>query len=122
MATDKDTGRPALTPELAAAHWAMLYNEDESFRAAFDEDPRMAVSQLVGQEVPADVKLVIHRKKYGEIHVTVPADTASLTDDGMSTDELRKVSAAGGVIGGGGKAGDVGGRYRPVYDRDGAPW
>ena len=108
---------PPVSPELAAAYWSKCYAEDEAFRAAFDKDPRAAISELVGAPMPANIQLVIHRKKYNELHVVVPAETGPA--DGVPEGQLEGVNA-GVRIGFGFKP--EGGRYQPVYDGKGRPW
>lgn len=90
-----DTEKPvelAATPELAAAQWSKLYRENADFRAEFDKDPRRAISRRVGMDIPAKIKIVVHRKKAGEIHITVPEDVEEDAFD-VSDDALRDLSA-----------------------------
>ena len=84
----------AATPELAAAQWSKLYREDADFRAEFDKDPRKAISRRVGVELPAKIKVIVHRKKAGEIHITVPEDVEADAFE-MSDEMLRDISGSG---------------------------
>jgi len=84
----------AATPELAAAQWSKLYRENADFRAEFDKDPRKAISRRVGMDIPAKIKIVVHRKKPGEIHITVPEDVEADALD-VSDEALRDLSAGG---------------------------
>jgi len=81
-----------ITPEMAEAHWALLYIDDENFRAAFDADPRAAIGNLTGEAVPDDVEIVVHRRKPGQIHLVLPeaVDVAG----GLNAEQLGQVSAA----------------------------
>lgn len=87
----------AATPELAAAQWSKLYRENADFRAEFDKDPRKAISRRVGMDIPAKIKIVVHRKKAGEIHITVPEDVDEDAFD-VSDDALRDLSVGGALL------------------------
>jgi len=84
----------AATPELAAAQWSKLYRENAEFRAEFDNNPRRAISRRVGIELPRRIKVIVHRKKPGEIHITVPEDVDADAFD-MSDEMLRDLGAGG---------------------------
>ncbi|MDD9811938.1 MAG: hypothetical protein OXU71_09535 [Gammaproteobacteria bacterium] len=81
-----------ITPEMAEAHWAMLYVDDAQFRADFDKDPRAAIGRLTGETVPDDVEVVVHRRKPGQIHLVLPE--AVDESGGLSAEQLGRVSAA----------------------------
>lgn len=85
----------AATPELAAAQWSKLYRENAEFRAEFDKNPRKAISRRVGVDLPAEIKVVVHRKKAGEIHITVPEDVDA---DELTEETLRDISAGSFTI------------------------
>lgn len=87
----------AATPELAAAQWSKLYRENAEFRAEFDKDPRKAISRRVGMDLPAKIKIVVHRKKAGEIHITVPEDVDEDSFE-MSDEALRDLSGGSFTI------------------------
>jgi len=91
----------AATPELAAAQWSKLYRENADFRAEFDKDPRKAISRRVGVDIPAEIKIVVHRKKAGEIHITVPEDVDEDAFDmsDISDEALRDLSGGAQAVG-----------------------
>ena len=61
--------------------------EDEGFRSLLREDPRKAVSQAVGWDVPDDIKLVVHEEDSATFHLVLPAS------DRLSASEMSQVAA-----------------------------
>jgi len=70
-----------MTPELVAARWSLAYRENEKFRADFDKDPKAAIAKLIGQDLPADMEVVVHHSKAGQVHVVVPDEIPGMTDE-----------------------------------------
>jgi len=70
-----------ITPELVAARWSLAYRENEKFRADFDKDPKAAIAKLIGQDLPADMEVVVHHSKAGQVHVVVPDEIPGMTDE-----------------------------------------
>ena len=61
--------------------------EDEGFRSLLREDPRKAVSQAVGWDVPDDIKLVVHEEDSATFHLVLPAS------DRLSNSDMARISA-----------------------------
>jgi hypothetical protein len=63
---------------------------DPEFRATLTSDPRSAISELVGVDVPAAVKLTVHQESLTDIHIVLPATTAA--EGEFSEDDLELVA------------------------------
>ena len=61
-------------------------SEDETFRALLLQDPRRAILDLTGIDVPSDVKLTVHEEGTKSFHLVVPAS------DRLTEGELAAVS------------------------------
>lgn len=80
-----DEQKALMTPEMAAAQFSIAYREDTKFRAAFDKDPKAAISQLLGQDLSPDVEVVVHRSKAGQVHVVVPDGSSAMGDEQLES-------------------------------------
>jgi len=84
-----------MTPEATSAIVAVRYAVDADFRAAFDKDPKAALSQFGGQELPSDVEIVVHRNKDKHWHIALPEVQ---TEGALGDEDIANV--AGGLRGG----------------------
>ncbi|MDQ1249362.1 MAG: hypothetical protein QG597_3737 [Actinomycetota bacterium] len=66
---------------------------DPDFRAAVLADPRAAISQLVGVEIPDIVTVTVHEESLTDVHVVLPAPARS--EGEITEDDLELV--AGGA-------------------------
>lgn len=69
--------------------------EDPDFKAALLADPRAAILDAYGVEVPADVNLQVVQETLSTLYLVLPLQTDELTDE-----ELAAVAggAGGGVV------------------------
>lgn len=65
---------------------------DPAFREALIADPRAAVSELLGVELPDAVTITVHEESLTDVHLVIPAHNA---EGQISEDELELV--AGGA-------------------------
>ena len=58
---------------------------DPSFRAALVSDPRAAVAELVGVDIPDQVTVTVHEESLTSIHLVLPSANAAgeLADDDL---------------------------------------
>lgn len=82
------------TAETAAAWVAENYINDAEFRSAFDKDPKAAVADLFGGEVPSGVEIKVHQNNEKCWHVTLPSsqEVTAMEDGDIA-------SVAGGFLG-----------------------
>lgn len=73
------------------AQIAQRLAEDPAFREALLEDPRSAVSAVVGFEIPEAVTISVHEESLTDVHIVIPAAAG----DEVSEEDLELVS--GGV-------------------------
>ncbi|MDQ1249360.1 MAG: hypothetical protein QG597_3735 [Actinomycetota bacterium] len=66
---------------------------DPDFRAAVLADPRAAISELVGVQIPDLVTVTVHEESLTDVHVVLPAGARSSGE--IDEDDLELV--AGGV-------------------------
>ena len=69
---------------------------DPNFRDTLLADPRAALSEVIGLDIPDIVQVVLHEESLTQIHHTIPASEA------LSDADLELVAGAGWVFGGGG--------------------
>jgi len=62
---------------------------DPDFRAALVSDPRAALSELTGMQIPESVRVTVHEESVADIHLVIPSDSA------LSEADLELVS--GGI-------------------------
>jgi hypothetical protein len=62
---------------------------DPDFRAALVNDPRAALSELTGMQIPESVRVTVHEESVAGIHLVIPSDSA------LSEADLELVS--GGI-------------------------
>lgn len=82
------------TAETAAAWVAQNYIGDAEFRSAFDKDPKAAVADLFGGEVPSGLEIKVHHNSEKCWHVTLPS---SQEVTAMEDGDIAEV--AGGFLG-----------------------
>ena len=58
---------------------------DPAFADALVADPRAAISELVGSEIPADLVIDVHRESLSHLHIVIPImnTTGELADDDL---------------------------------------
>jgi len=82
------------TAETAAAWVAQNYISDGAFRAEFDKNPKAAVADLFGGELPPGVEIKVHHNSEKCWHVTLPS---SQEVTAMEDGDIESV--AGGFLG-----------------------
>jgi hypothetical protein len=58
---------------------------DPNFRANLLSDPRGALSQVFGGNIPDDVKIKVHEEKPDEIHIVLPAAASAPSGEAQAT-------------------------------------
>lgn len=64
---------------------------DPTFRDALLADPRAALSEVAGIEIPAFVTIAVHEESLTDIHLVIPAATG----DEIAEDDLELVAGGG---------------------------
>lgn len=64
---------------------------DASFRDALLADPRAAVGELLGMDVPEFVRVTVHEESLTDVHLVIP----KVVDEAVADEDLEFVS--GGV-------------------------
>lgn len=82
------------TAETAAAWVAQNYIGDAEFRSAFDKNPKAAVADLFGGEVPSGVEIKVHHNSEKCWHVTLPS-----SQEVTAMEDRDIASVAGGFLG-----------------------
>ncbi len=95
----------SMTPEIASAIVAKKCAVDKAFRRNLRENPRQALGEAAGMEIPADLDIVLHENRPGEWHVPVPGmeilkaldakrqEEDSKQHEGLSDEQLEQVSS-----------------------------
>lgn len=66
--------------------------EDPAWRQQLLADPRAALSELVGMDIPEAVRIEVHEESFTSLHVVLPA----VAPDGeLSEDDLELVAGGG---------------------------
>ena len=87
----------AMTPRQAAERRLVVRaSEDEAFRALLLSDPKAALKQEVGLDLPADLKVTALEETPDELFLVLPLRPAELRrqlgDDELSDTELDQVA------------------------------
>jgi hypothetical protein len=69
---------------------------DEKFRQGLLKDPKKAIEQEFGIEVPKNVRIFVHEEDELSLHLIVPSVPSNFTAEDLSDDELKEV--IGGVM------------------------
>jgi hypothetical protein len=94
----------AATPRQAAErHLVVRASEDEAFRALLLSDPKVALKQELGVEMPAAVRFHVIQESPSDLYMVLPLKPAALrhaiTGDELSDAELDSVSGGGDIDG-----------------------
>jgi hypothetical protein len=74
--------------------------EDERFKRTLLTDPKSAIGEELGVELPRDLDIEVFEETPNKIFLVLPARPEAVSDDALSDEQLESV--AGGIGGGGG--------------------
>ncbi|MEM8618549.1 MAG: hypothetical protein AAGF73_02380 [Actinomycetota bacterium] len=68
---------------------------DPQLRDRFRNDPKTALAEWIGQQLPDNVEIVAVEDSPERVHVIIPPEPVTKVDDTVSDQELDAVSGAG---------------------------